>query len=108
MLAARSAALLTLAWQWDFVLVANGEICTSQQPLVKTKSCPGFKDKEAEEHCCPSAIEPGTFFCCDLARLTELEEERLAALRRAFLAKYAYLILLFWHSAPPCLKQYQV
>lgn len=96
MLTARSVALMTLGWLTDIVFLVTAEICTpSQNPLAKIKSCPGFKDKEAEEHCCPSAIEPGTFFCCDRARLTELEEERQAAIRRAFLSKYVQTGILF-------------
>uniref|UniRef100_A0A914WAA6 Uncharacterized protein n=1 Tax=Plectus sambesii TaxID=2011161 RepID=A0A914WAA6_9BILA len=94
LLTARTMALTTLAWLTNMVLVVTAEVCTSQQPLTKSKSCPGFKDKEAEEHCCPSAIEPGTFFCCDQARLNELEQERQAAVRRAFLAKYLAWIVL--------------
>jgi hypothetical protein len=83
----RTLALSLLAWMADTVLAVASEVCEPHQPLGKSKTCPGFKDRETDLYCCPSAIEPGTFYCCDAVRLNELENERLAALRRAFFAK---------------------
>uniref|UniRef100_A0A0N5AGR2 WAP domain-containing protein n=1 Tax=Syphacia muris TaxID=451379 RepID=A0A0N5AGR2_9BILA len=73
-------------------LIAAATLCpsgTAVTPKISNpqKMCPGFKDAKNRNFCCPSHVDPGSFFCCTEQQFYEFESEETAQLRRQFLKK---------------------
>lgn len=58
------------------------------------KTCPGFKDAKNRNYCCPSHVDPGSFFCCTEEQFYEFESEENAQLRRQFVKNNLALIII--------------
>lgn len=71
-----------------FFLYANAEICPVENPtespadtengnnvigpakrlMLKSKTCPDFKDEADQNNCCPSRITFGSYYCCTVSK----------------------------------------
>uniref|UniRef100_A0A0N4ZDG5 CX domain-containing protein n=1 Tax=Parastrongyloides trichosuri TaxID=131310 RepID=A0A0N4ZDG5_PARTI len=105
--------IVKLLFFMQYYLTISGELCplptnnndkSSPQPLtgnslvlnaiVKQKRCPDFKDDPEQNACCPSAVSPGTFYCCTVEQKIEIEANIASELRSKFIKNYLAAIIV--------------
>uniref|UniRef100_A0A7E4UYG1 Uncharacterized protein n=1 Tax=Panagrellus redivivus TaxID=6233 RepID=A0A7E4UYG1_PANRE len=90
---------------YQLVAVSVAEVCPVNADTVAKllsatagtshrKSCPDFKDDAEQVACCPSAITPGTFYCCTTEKRAELDAEIAAEARRLFFRNHMAHIII--------------
>uniref|UniRef100_A0A0N5B384 CX domain-containing protein n=1 Tax=Strongyloides papillosus TaxID=174720 RepID=A0A0N5B384_STREA len=62
--------------------------------ITKQKRCPDFKDDPEQNACCPSAVSPGTFYCCTEEQKKEIEAHIASELRSKFIKNYLAAIIV--------------
>ncbi|VDD98139.1 unnamed protein product [Enterobius vermicularis] len=75
--------------------LAAATLCPTPTGVVlkasgQQKTCPGFKDAKNRNFCCPSHVDPGSYFCCTETQFYEYESEESAQLRRQFFKKFVF------------------
>uniref|UniRef100_A0A0K0ENB4 CX domain-containing protein n=1 Tax=Strongyloides stercoralis TaxID=6248 RepID=A0A0K0ENB4_STRER len=66
----------------------------SLNTIIKQKRCPDFKDDPEQNSCCPSAVTPGTFYCCTEEQKKEIEANIASELRSKFIKNYLAAIIV--------------